>query len=109
MAKACGWTLKERYATTTKHAHRRAAAIGTAVGAIIGAIAGGGKAQRLGPSWRRSGAGSIYVEGRNDLDLDRGTQLVLRAGAPYSGPRYSKTDDHLEAGVVAASNLMITE
>ena len=71
---------------TTRTGER--AAIGTAVGAIIGAIAGGGKGAAIGAIvGAGAGAGSIYVEGRNDLDLDRGTQLVLRAGAPYSGPR----------------------
>ena len=64
------------------------AAIGTAVGAIIGAIAGGGKGAAIGAILGAgAGAGSIYVEGRNDLDLDRGTELIIRAGAPYSGPR----------------------
>jgi hypothetical protein len=64
------------------------AAIGTAVGAIIGAIAGGGKGAAIGAILGAgTGAGSIYVEGRNDLDLDRGTELVIRAGAPSSGPR----------------------
>jgi hypothetical protein len=64
------------------------AAIGTAVGAIIGAIAGGGKGAAIGALLGAgAGAGSIYAEGRNDLYLDRGTEMVIRAGAPYSGPR----------------------
>ena len=64
------------------------AAIGTAVGAIIGAIAGGGRGAAIGAILGAgAGAGSIYAEGRNDLDLDRGTELVIRAGAPYSTPR----------------------
>ena len=59
------------------------AAIGTAVGAIIGAIAGGGKGAAIGAILGAgAGAGSIYVEGRNELDLNRGTQLIIRAGAP---------------------------
>ena len=64
------------------------AAIGTAVGAIIGAIAGGGRGAAIGAILGAgAGAGSIYAEGRNDLDLDRGTELVIRAGAPYNTPR----------------------
>lgn len=59
------------------------AAIGTAVGAIIGAIAGGGKGAAIGAIvGAGAGAGSIYVEGRNDLELNRGTELMIRASAP---------------------------
>ena len=64
------------------------AAIGTAVGAIIGAIAGGGKGAAIGAIVGAStGAGSVYVEGRNDLELNRGAQLIIRAGAPLNVPR----------------------
>jgi hypothetical protein len=66
---------------TTKTAQR--AAIGTAVGAIIGAIAGGGKGAAIGAIvGAGGGAGSVYVEGRNDLELTRGTQLTIRATGP---------------------------
>lgn len=59
------------------------AAIGTAVGAIIGAIAGGGKGAAIGAILGAgAGAGSVYVQGRNDLELNRGSQLIIRAGAP---------------------------
>jgi len=59
------------------------AAIGTAVGAIIGAISGGGKGAAIGAIvGAGAGAGSIYVEGRNDLELTRGTELMIRASAP---------------------------
>jgi hypothetical protein len=71
---------------TTRTGER--AAIGTAVGAIIGAIAGGGKGAAIGAILGAgAGAGSIYVEGPNDLNLDRGTELVIRSGAPYNTPR----------------------
>lgn len=64
------------------------AAIGTAVGAIIGAIAGGGKGAAIGAIvGAGAGAGSIYVEGRNDLQLDRGTELMIRASAPIRSQR----------------------
>ena len=63
-------------------------AIGTAVGAIIGAIAGGGKGAAIGAIiGAGGGAGSVYVEGRNDLELQPGTEITLRAGAPNTTPR----------------------
>lgn len=58
-------------------------AIGTAVGAIIGAIAGGGKGAAIGAIvGAGAGAGSVYVQGRNDLDLNAGTELTVRATGP---------------------------
>lgn len=66
---------------TTKTVER--AAIGTAVGAIIGAIAGGGKGAAIGAIvGAGGGAGSVYVQGRDDLDLTRGTELTIRASSP---------------------------
>jgi len=71
---------------TTKTEQR--AAIGTAVGAIIGAIAGGGKGAAIGAILGAGGgAGSVYVQGRNDLELARGTEITIRAGAPANTPR----------------------
>lgn len=58
-------------------------AIGTAVGAIIGAIAGGGKGAAIGAIvGAGGGAGSVYVQGRDDLQLARGTELTIRATGP---------------------------
>jgi hypothetical protein len=63
---------------TRKTAER--AAIGTAVGAIIGAIAGGGKGAAFGAViGAGSGAGSVYVQGRDDLELTRGTEVTIQA------------------------------
>jgi YMGG-like Gly-zipper len=71
---------------TTKTVQRTA--IGTAIGAIIGAIAGGGKGAAIGAVvGAGGGAGSVYVQGRDDLDLARGTELQIRAGAPANTPR----------------------
>ena len=71
---------------TTKTETR--AAIGTAVGAIIGAIAGGGKGAAIGAILGAGGgAGSVYAQGRNDLELNRGTEITIRAGAPLNTPR----------------------
>jgi YMGG-like Gly-zipper len=58
-------------------------AIGTAVGAIIGAIAGGGKGAAIGAVvGAGAGAGSVYVQGRNDLELNAGTEVTIRATGP---------------------------
>ena len=58
-------------------------AIGTAVGAIIGAIAGGGKGAAIGAViGAGAGAGSVYVQGPNDLDLNAGTEITVRATGP---------------------------
>jgi hypothetical protein len=66
---------------TTKTAQRTA--IGTAVGAIIGGIAGGGKGAAIGAILGAGGgAGSVYVQGRDDLDLNSGTELTIRSSGP---------------------------
>ncbi len=66
---------------TTKTVQRTA--IGTAVGAIIGAIAGGGKGAAIGAVvGAGGGAGSVYVQGRDDLQLTRGSELTIRATGP---------------------------
>lgn len=58
-------------------------AIGTAVGAIIGAIAGGGKGAAIGAAiGAGAGAGSVYVQGRDDLELNAGTEVTVRATGP---------------------------
>ena len=58
-------------------------AIGTAVGAIIGAIAGGGKGAAIGAViGAGAGAGSVYIQGRNDLELQAGTEVTIRATGP---------------------------
>jgi phage tail tape-measure protein len=58
-------------------------AIGTAVGAIIGAIAGGGKGAAIGAIvGAAGGAGSVYVQGRDELELPLGTEFTIRSSAP---------------------------
>lgn len=58
-------------------------AIGSAIGAVIGAIAGGGKGAAIGAViGAAGGAGSVYVQGRDELDLQRGSELTIRASAP---------------------------
>ncbi len=59
------------------------AGIGTAIGAIIGAIAGGGKGAAIGGVIGAvGGAGSVYVTGKDNLELPTGTELTVRSGAP---------------------------
>lgn len=61
------------------------AGIGTAIGAIIGAVAGGGKGAAIGGIiGAAGGAGSIYVQGKDNLELLRGTELTIRSSAPGS-------------------------
>jgi hypothetical protein len=74
-------TVRDENSQTKETAQR--AAIGTAVGAIIGAIAGGGKGAAIGAILGAgAGAGSVYVQGRDDLELMRGTEVSIRASAP---------------------------
>jgi hypothetical protein len=58
-------------------------AIGAALGAIIGAIAGGGKGAAIGAViGAGGGAGTVIVEGRDRLDLQRGTEVTITSGDP---------------------------
>jgi len=76
-------TVQQSSSQTTKTEQR--AAIGTGLGAIIGAIAGGGKGAVIGAViGAGGGAGSVYAQGRNDLDLASGTEVTIRASAPAS-------------------------
>jgi outer membrane lipoprotein SlyB len=60
-------------------------AIGAAVGAIIGAIAGGGKGAAIGAAiGAGGGAGTVIVQGRDQLDLPRGTELTITSDLPGS-------------------------
>jgi ABC-type transporter MlaC component len=59
------------------------AGIGTAIGALIGAVAGGGKGAAIGAViGAAGGAGSVYVTGKDSLDLPTGTELTVRSSAP---------------------------
>jgi hypothetical protein len=79
-------TVQENDSRTTQTAQR--AAIGTAVGAIIGAIASGGKGAAIGAILGAgAGAGSVYVQGRDDLELMRGSEVTIRASSPRNVSR----------------------
>jgi len=57
--------------------------IATAVGAIIGAIAGGGKGATIGGViGAAGGAGTVFIQGKDNLELPVGTELTIRASAP---------------------------
>ena len=66
---------------TTKTVTR--AGIGAALGAIIGAIAGGGEGAAIGAAiGAGAGAGTIFIQGRDNLELDRGSEFRITASAP---------------------------
>ena len=72
-----GGEVQGRGSQTNRTVER--AAIGAAVGAIIGAIANGGKGAAIGAAiGAGAGAGSVYIQGRDDLELPRGTEVILR-------------------------------
>ena len=73
--------VKEDTSQTTRTIQR--AGIGTAIGAIIGAIAGGGQGAVIGGViGAAGGAGSVYVQGKDDIELLSGTEVSIRASAP---------------------------
>lgn len=57
--------------------------IGAGLGAIIGAIAGGGKGAAIGAIiGGGAGAGSVIVQGREDLQLMKGSTITIQSTAP---------------------------
>ncbi len=61
----------------------RRAGVATAVGAIIGAIAGGGKGAAIGGIiGAAGGAGTVFIQGKDNLELPVGTELTIRASGP---------------------------
>ena len=73
--------ISEDESQTTRTATRTG--IGAAVGALIGAIAGGGKGAAIGAGvGAGTGAGSVFIQGRDDLDLIRGSEFTIRATSP---------------------------
>ena len=60
--------------------------IGAGAGAIIGAIIGGGKGAAIGAVIGGSaGAGSVIVQGRDDLQLQKGSIFTIRSSSPVRG------------------------
>jgi len=59
------------------------AGIATAVGAVIGAVAGGGKGAAIGGIiGAAGGAGSVFILGKDNLELPSGTELTIRSSGP---------------------------
>jgi hypothetical protein len=57
--------------------------IGAGLGAIIGAIAGGAKGAAIGAIIGGSaGAGSVYIQGKEDLELKPGSSITVQASSP---------------------------
>jgi hypothetical protein len=55
------------------------AGIGAAAGAVLGAIVGGGKGAAIGlVIGGAAGAGSIAIEGSKELELEEGTEMLIR-------------------------------
>jgi len=74
-------TISERDSQTTDTVTRTG--VGAALGALLGAIAGGGKGAAIGAAvGAGAGAGSVFIQGRDDLELVRGTEFTIRAAAP---------------------------
>ena len=74
-------TISERDSQTTETVTRTG--IGAALGALLGAVVGGGKGAAVGAAVGGSaGAGSVYIQGRDDLELASGTEFTIRASAP---------------------------
>jgi hypothetical protein len=73
-----GGEVQERDSQSNRTAQRTA--IGAAIGALIGAIADGGKGAAIGAAVGAGvGASSVYAQGRDDLELRRGTEMTVRA------------------------------
>jgi hypothetical protein len=58
-------------------------AIGAGLGAIVGAVAGGTRGAVIGAViGAGGGAGSVLVQGRDRLDLQRGAEVTITSGEP---------------------------
>lgn len=74
---------------TTKTVTR--AGIGAALGALIGAIAGGGQGAAIGAAvGAGAGAGTVFIQGRDTVVLDPGTEFNITASSPASVGYYRR-------------------
>lgn len=74
--------LRDRNQTTTTVAR---SGIGAALGAIIGAIAGGGDGAAIGAGvGAGAGAGSVLLQGRDDLDVEKGSFFSITVTGPLN-------------------------
>jgi hypothetical protein len=57
----------------------------TRIGALIGVVAGGGRGAAIGAVIGAGvGAATAIIEGRDRLDLQRGTELAITSGPPWN-------------------------
>lgn len=57
--------------------------IGAGIGAVIGGIFGGGKGAAIGATiGGGAGAGSVAVEGKDDVNLEKGSQMTIQSTSP---------------------------
>ncbi len=76
-------TVSEKTSQTTETVTRTG--IAAALGALLGAIAGGGKGAAIGAAiGGGAGAGSVFITGRDNLELVSGTEFTIRAAAPLN-------------------------
>ncbi|MEP6704877.1 MAG: hypothetical protein ABJB34_08735, partial [Acidobacteriota bacterium] len=62
--------------------------IGAGLGAIIGAIAGGGTGAAIGAIiGGGAGAGSVVIQGREDVQLMKGSTITVQSTSPNRGGR----------------------
>ncbi|MEO8042073.1 MAG: hypothetical protein ABI646_05645 [Acidobacteriota bacterium] len=68
--------------------------IGAGLGAIIGAIAGGGKGAAIGAIiGGGAGAGSVIVQGREDVQLMKGSTITVQATSPNGSTQRQPRDN----------------
>jgi hypothetical protein len=68
--------------------------IGAGLGAIIGAIAGGGKGAAIGAIiGGGAGAGSVVVQGREDVQLMKGSMITVQSTSPNGTARRVPSDN----------------
>jgi hypothetical protein len=73
--------IKSNDNQTTKTVTR--AGVGAVLGALIGAIVNGGQGAAIGAGiGAGAGTGSVLIQGRNDLQLNRGTEVTISASSP---------------------------
>ncbi|MEO8649347.1 MAG: hypothetical protein ABI539_09300, partial [Acidobacteriota bacterium] len=60
-------------------------AIGAGIGALLGAIISGGDGAAIGAAvGAGTGVGSVYIQGRDDLELMTGAEFTIRSSGPNS-------------------------
>ena len=76
-------TVRENNSQTNQTVGRTA--IGAGIGALLGAIISGGKGAAIGAGvGAGAGIGSVYIQGRDDLNLTSGAEFTIRSSAPRS-------------------------